>query len=47
MAARDRGVLVRALGDGVVLMSPFSLTDEELSTTTDVLTVAIPECAAP
>ncbi len=37
LEARKRGVMVRPLGDVIVLMPPLSITDEELSTLLDVV----------
>jgi adenosylmethionine-8-amino-7-oxononanoate aminotransferase len=37
LEARKRGVMVRPLGDVIVLMPPLSITDDELKTLLDVV----------
>ncbi|MDQ5815782.1 MAG: adenosylmethionine--8-amino-7-oxononanoate transaminase [Actinomycetota bacterium] len=45
-AALRRGVLIRPLGDVIVLMPPLSVTDEEIATIVDVLAGSIIEVTA-
>ncbi len=45
-AAVRRGVLLRPLGDVVVLMPPLTVTDGEVERIVDTLAVAIAEVAA-
>jgi adenosylmethionine-8-amino-7-oxononanoate aminotransferase len=37
LQARKRAVMVRPLGDVIILMPPLSITDEELATLLDVV----------
>ena len=46
-AATTRGVLLRPLGDVVVLMPPLTVTSEEIHRIVDTLAIAIDEVAAP
>lgn len=40
-AARDRGVILRPLGDVVVIMPPLSITDDELKTLVEALAASV------
>jgi adenosylmethionine-8-amino-7-oxononanoate aminotransferase len=46
-AARRRGAFVRPLGDVIVLMSPLSITDDELRRLVTITAAAIAEATAP
>jgi adenosylmethionine-8-amino-7-oxononanoate aminotransferase len=43
LKAREHGVIVRPLGDVVVLMPPFCITDEEMDLLVDGVHAAIRE----
>jgi adenosylmethionine-8-amino-7-oxononanoate aminotransferase len=44
-AALDHGVLLRPLGDVVVLMPPLSITEDEIATIVDALVASLDEVA--
>ena len=46
LAARRRGVMIRPLGDVVVLMPPLSISEEELRHLVHVTSAAIGEATA-
>jgi adenosylmethionine-8-amino-7-oxononanoate aminotransferase len=46
-ACTRRGVLIRPLGDVVVLMPPLTVTDDEIRLIVDVLQEAIAEVSRP
>ena len=43
LAARARGVIVRPLGDTLIMLPPLSISQEELETLVDVVQAAIKE----
>jgi adenosylmethionine-8-amino-7-oxononanoate aminotransferase len=46
MAARDRGVFVRPLGDVVIIMPPLSIEEEELAQIVDSVAYGLREVEA-